>query len=44
MYVDIDELNMCSDGYDESVFKIKKEYMGIIDKIYDKMSNINEVI
>ena len=44
MYVDIDELNMCSDGYDESVFKIKKEYMGIIDKIYDKMSNITYVI
>ena len=35
---------MCSDGYDESVFKLKKEYMGIIDKIYDKMSNITYVI
>ena len=39
MYIDIDELNMYSDVDDESVFKIKKEYMGIIDKIYDKMNN-----
>ena len=35
---------MYSDGYDDSVFKLKKEYMGIIDKIYDKMNIITEVI
>ena len=35
---------MYSDDYDVSVFKIKKEYMDMIDKIYDKMSNINDVI
>ena len=35
---------MHSDGYDDSVFKLKKEYMGIIDKIYDKMNIITEVI
>ena len=42
MYIDIDELSMYSDVDDESVFKIKKEYMGImgiIDKIYDNMNN-----
>ena len=34
---------MGSGGYDESVFKPKKEYRDMIDKIYDKMSNINDV-
>ena len=43
-YIDIDELNMDSDGYDESLFKPKKEYRDMIDKVYDKMNNINDVI
>ena len=44
MYIDIDKLNMNSDGDDESVFKIKKECEAMIDKTYDKMNNISEVI
>ena len=36
MYSDVD------DG--ESIFKIKKVYMDMIDKIYDKMNNITDVI
>ena len=35
---------MYSDGYDESVFKPKKEYMDMVDKIYNKMNNITEAI
>ena len=35
---------MCSDGNDESVIKLKKEYIDMQDKINDKMNNINEVI
>ena len=35
---------MYSDGYDESVFKFKKEYMDMVDKIYDKVNNISDVI
>ena len=44
MYIDIDELNMYSDVDDEGIFKFKKKYMSIIDKIYNKMNNITEVI
>ena len=33
IYIDIDELNMDSDGYDESLFKPKKEYRDMIDKV-----------
>ena len=43
-YIDIDELKMYSDDDDdESTFQLK-EYRVMIDKIYDKMSNINELI
>ena len=35
---------MYSDGYDESVFKLKKEYIDMRNKIYYKMNNIAEVI
>ena len=35
---------MYSDGYDESVFKFKKEYIDMRNKIYNKMNNITEVI
>ena len=35
---------MHSDDDDESIFKLKKEYRIVIDKIYDKMNNISEVI
>ena len=31
------------DDDDESIFKIKKEYMGMLDKIYDKMNNTTDV-
>ena len=34
---------MYSDGYDESVLKLKKEYMDMKDKMYDKMNNIADV-
>ena len=34
---------MCSDGFDESVFKLKKEYIDMHDKIDDKMDKIYEV-
>ena len=44
VYIDIDELKMHSDDDDESIFKLKKEYRIVIDKIYDKMNNISEVI
>ena len=35
---------MCSDGNDESVFKLKKEYIDMYDKINNKINNINEVL
>ena len=44
IYVDIDELKMCSDGNDESVFKLKKEYIDMQDKIDNKFNNIYKVI
>ena len=34
---------MCSGGYDESVFKLKKEYIDMRDKMDDKMNNITDV-
>ena len=34
---------MCSDGYDESVFKLKKEYRDMRDKMDHKMNNITDV-
>ena len=43
IYIDTDELKMCSDGFDESVFKLKKEYIDMHDKIDDKMDKIYEV-
>ena len=44
IYIDIDKLKMCSEGNDKSVFKLKKEFIDVYDKINDKMNNINEVI
>ena len=35
---------MCSDGFDESVFKLKKEYIDMRKKMDDKLDNIEEVI
>ena len=35
---------MCSDGNDESVFKLKKEHIDTYDKINNRIDNINEVI
>ena len=32
IYIDIDELKMYTDDYDESVFKIKKEYEATIGR------------
>ena len=35
---------MYSDGYDESVFKLKKEYIDMRKKMDDKLDNIEELI
>ena len=35
---------MYGDGDDESTFKVKKEYEGMIGNTYDKINNISEVI
>ena len=44
IYVDIDELKICSDACDESIFKLKKEYIDMKDKIDDKFNKISKVI
>ena len=44
IYRDIDEIKMCSDGNDESVFKFKKEYTDMQDKIDEKINIIYEVL
>ena len=44
MCIEIDKLNINSGDYDESIYKIKKECEAMIDKTYDKMSDISEVI
>ena len=45
VYIDIDELKRYSDDDDdESAFKYKKECEAMIDKTYDKINNISEVI
>ena len=44
IYVDIDELKMCSDACDESIFKLRKEYIDMQDKIDDKFNKISKVI
>ena len=35
---------MCSDGNDETVFKLKKEYVDMYDKTNNIIDNINEVL
>ena len=41
-YIDTDELKMSTDYDDESVFKPKKEYMDMYDKIRNKINNIKK--
>ena len=35
---------MSSNGYDESIFELKKEYIDMRNKIDDKLDNIEELI
>ena len=42
--MDIDGLKMCSDYDDESIFKPKKEYIGMQDKMDAKIYSIIDLI
>ena len=44
VYMDIDGLKMCSASDDESIFKPKKEYIDIQDKMDAKIYSINDLI
>ena len=43
IYVDIDELKICSDACDESIFKLIKECIDMHDKIDNKFNDMAEL-